>query len=143
MAETLLSQEGGRAMSRKTKIWLITAAALVLAGCLLFAGTMAAQNWDFSKLSTVTFETNTYEIDESFSSGASSDGFKTDTASANDPTNTFITNTYEIGGSFRDIAVATDIADVSFVPSEDGICRVECYEAENAKHTVAVEAETC
>lgn len=31
-------------MSRKTKIWLITAAALVLAGCLLFAGTMAAQN---------------------------------------------------------------------------------------------------
>ena len=48
-------------MSRKTKIWLITAAALVLAGCLLFAGTMAAQNWDFSKLSTVTFETNTYE----------------------------------------------------------------------------------
>ena len=152
MAETLLSQEGGRAMSRKTKIWLITAAALVLAGCLLFAGTMAAQNWDFSKLSTVTFKTNTYEIDESFSSGASSDGFKTDTAendkpassdsSANDPTNTFITNTYEIGGSFRDIAVATDIADVSFVPSEDGICRVECYEAENAKHTVAVEAET-
>ena len=104
-------------MSRITKIWLITAAALVLAGCLLFAGTMAAQNWDFSKLSTVTFETNTYEIDESFSSGASSDGFKTDTAendkpassdsSANDPTNTFITNTYEIGGSFRDIAVAT------------------------------------
>ena len=63
-------------------------------------------------------------------------------SSANDPTNTFITNTYEIGGSFRDIAVATDIADVSFVPSEDGICRVECYEAENAKHTVAVEAET-
>ena len=47
MAETLLSQEGGRAMSRKTKIWLIAAAALVLAGCLLFAGTMAAQNWDF------------------------------------------------------------------------------------------------
>ena len=96
-------------MSRKTKIWLITAAALVLAGCLLFAGTMTAQNWDFSKLSTVTFKTNTYEIDESFSSGASSDGFKTDTAendkpassdsSANDPTNTFITNTYEIGAS--------------------------------------------
>ena len=139
-------------MSRKTKIWLITAAALVLAGCLLFAGTMARRTGIFSKLSTVTFETNTYEIDESFSSGASSDGFKTDTAendkpassdsSANDPTNTFITNTYEIGGSFRDIAVATDIADVSFVPSKDGIWRVECYEAENAKHTVAVEAET-
>lgn len=53
-------------MSRKTKLWLLAAGALVLAGCILFAGTMAALKWDFSKLSVVRLETNTYPIGESF-----------------------------------------------------------------------------
>ena len=52
-------------MSR-TKIWLLAAGALVLAGCILFAGTLAAQGWDVTKLSTVSFETNTHEIKEDF-----------------------------------------------------------------------------
>lgn len=139
-------------MSRKTKIWLITAGALVLAGSLLFAGTMAAQSWDFTRLSTVKYETNTYEIDESFGGTASAGESKADTAGndkpsssdspASDITNQFETNTHEIGGLFHDIAVTTDIADVSFALSEDGTCRVECYEAENARHLVSVEQDT-
>lgn len=53
-------------MRRTTKLWLLAAGALVLAGYILFAGTMAALGWDFSKLSVVQFETNTYPIGESF-----------------------------------------------------------------------------
>lgn len=40
-------------MSKKTKLWLLAAGALVLVGCILFAGTMAALGWDFSRLSVV------------------------------------------------------------------------------------------
>ena len=53
-------------MTRKTKIWLITASALVLAGCILFGGVMTMLKWDFKKLSTVTYETNRYEINETY-----------------------------------------------------------------------------
>ncbi len=51
-------------MRNKTKIWLITAAFLVLIGCVIFGGVMTVLNWDFTKLSTVKYETNEYEIHE-------------------------------------------------------------------------------
>ena len=54
-------------MTKSTKIWLITATLLILAGLVLFAGAMAEHGWDFSKLSTVTYETNRHYIDEDFS----------------------------------------------------------------------------
>ena len=53
-------------MKNATKPALLLAAALVLAGCILFAGVMSDLRWDFMKLSTVTYETNTYEIGEAF-----------------------------------------------------------------------------
>lgn len=53
-------------MGKTAKIWLLTAAGLVLAGCALFAGVMAARGWDFAGLSTVSYETNTHEIDVPF-----------------------------------------------------------------------------
>ena len=53
-------------MRKTTKVWLITAAALVLLGCILFAGVMTTLKWDFSKLSTVRYETNTHEVGEPF-----------------------------------------------------------------------------
>ena len=50
------------------KVWLIVAAALVVAGCLLVGGVlvavMAPLNWDFTRLSE--FETNRHEISEDF-----------------------------------------------------------------------------
>lgn len=52
-------------MSKATKIWLITAAALVTLGLILFAGVMANYAWDFTKLS-VTYVTNTYETNGEF-----------------------------------------------------------------------------
>lgn len=48
------------------KIWLITAASLVLVGCLLFAGVMTVLNWDFSMLATVKYVTNEYAITKDF-----------------------------------------------------------------------------
>lgn len=53
-------------------------------------------------------------------------------------TESYETNTYEIGEKFDDISIRIDTADVVFVPSEDGICRVTCYEKEKEKHTVSV-----
>ncbi len=53
-------------MSKSAKIWLITAASLVLIGCIIFGAVMTVLKWDFSKLSTNKYETNTYEINEAF-----------------------------------------------------------------------------
>lgn len=55
-------------MRKTTKLWLVIAASLVVAGLIMFASVMSAYNWDFSKLSTEKYETNTYEIKEEFSS---------------------------------------------------------------------------
>ena len=95
-------------MRTKTKVWLIFAAALVLAGCILFAGIMTRLGWDFARLETANYETNTYEITQVFDS----------------------------------ISVNSDTADITFVFSEDGKCRVECYEEEGRTHCVAVEDGT-
>lgn len=54
-------------MSKKTKIWLIVATSLVVIGLMVFASVMALYSWDFNKLSTVKYETNTYNLNEEFS----------------------------------------------------------------------------
>lgn len=53
-------------MRKGTKAWLIAATALVAVGCLLFGGVMMALQWDFSKLSTTTFQTNTHTVETAF-----------------------------------------------------------------------------
>ena len=52
------------------------------------------------------------------------------------------TNTYETSETFDSISVNTDTADIMFMFSDDGKCRVECYEEEKAKHSVTVENNT-
>lgn len=52
------------------------------------------------------------------------------------------TNTYEISEAFDGISMNTDTADIAFVLSVDGKCRVECHEEANAKHSVTVEDGT-
>lgn len=80
-------------MRKTTKVWLMIAASLMLAGCI------------FAKLLMVKYETNTYEV----------------------------------GKAFSDISISTDTADIIFALSDDGKCKVECYEKQNAKHSVTVE----
>jgi len=53
-------------MRKSVKAWLIIASTLVALGLVIFAGVMSAYDWDFSKLSTVTYETNTYEVSGAF-----------------------------------------------------------------------------
>ena len=53
-------------MDKTTKLWLMIAASLVLAGCIIVGGVMCMLGWDFAKLSTVKYETNCYDIQESF-----------------------------------------------------------------------------
>lgn len=108
MDEKLLYPKGGAVMRTRTKAWLIAAGSLVVIGCILFAGVMATLGWDFVKLSTVSYETNSHAIDE----------------------------------PFHAVSLTSDTADVVFAPAADGKCRVECYEEENARHAVAVEADT-
>lgn len=50
----------------KTKILLAIASLLVVIGVALFLGTMFSVNWDFSKITTFKFETNTYEITDTY-----------------------------------------------------------------------------
>ncbi len=54
-------------------------------------------------------------------------------------TGKYTTNTYEIDEAFGDISMTTSTADIKFTLSDDGKCKVECYEKENAKHSVTVE----
>ncbi len=51
-------------MSKKTKTWLIVGSALVVVGFLIFGGVMMKLKWDFSKLSTVSYQTSNYDFEE-------------------------------------------------------------------------------
>ena len=95
-------------MRKTAKIWLVIAASLVFVGLIMFAAVMSEYKWDFSKLSTGKYETNTYEISEEFSN----------------------------------LSMNTDTADIIFALSDVGKCRVECYEDEKVKHSVAVQENT-
>ncbi len=53
-------------MTKKTKIWLIIAASLVLVGGIIFTGVMTVLKWDFTKLSTSKYYTNSYEINQNY-----------------------------------------------------------------------------
>lgn len=53
-------------MRKATKIWLIVASAFLLTGLIIFGGMMTMLKWDFKKLSTTKYETNSYEINETY-----------------------------------------------------------------------------
>ncbi len=95
-------------MSKAMKIWFVIAAVLMALGVILLVGALAAGDWDITKLSTVKYETNTYEA----------------------------------VGDFNNISINTDMSKVILVPSDDGKCRVVCYEQQNMKHSVTVQNGT-
>ncbi len=49
------------------------------------------------------------------------------------------TNEYVIENDFQDLSVCVQTADVTFKPSEDGICRVVCREYDRVRHEISVE----
>ena len=50
------------------KIWMIIGFAMILLGLIVFTVIMFINHWDFSKLSTVKYVTNTHKIDEAVTS---------------------------------------------------------------------------
>ncbi len=50
----------------------------------------------------------------------------------------YATNTFEPSGDFKNITVNVYTADLELLPSEDGKCRVVCYEDEEVRHTAEV-----
>ena len=55
-------------MRSRKNLWLITAASLILIGCILFVCVMSVLGWDFTKLSGDEYETREYKINEIFNS---------------------------------------------------------------------------
>lgn len=54
-------------------------------------------------------------------------------------TERYETNTYDIiNEKFENLSISTDTADIVLALSDDGKCRVVCYEEEKAKHSVTV-----
>jgi hypothetical protein len=53
-----------------------------------------------------------------------------------------VKNTHLIDDAFTSIAVDTSDCDVNLIPAEGDVCRVECIEAENRMHQVAVKNGT-
>ncbi len=54
----------------------------------------------------------------------------------------YVTRTVEITGAFRSISIQGDTEEISFLPSEDGSCRVEFTEREKEPHSAVVEDGT-
>lgn len=92
-------------MSRTVKAWLVIASMLVGLGLIVVAGVMFAYEWDFTKLSTVTYEINTYEI----------------------------------GDAFDSISINTDTTNITFVPTDEENCFLECYAPEKVQHSATVQ----
>ena len=57
-------------------------------------------------------------------------------------TTKYVINSYEISEKFYNISLIADTADVDFVLTDDGVCKVICYEGEKEKHTVSVAENT-
>lgn len=52
------------------------------------------------------------------------------------------TNTHEVDADFINIRIDVDTANVAFLPSEDGKCKVVCHEDPDERHLVSVEGDT-
>ena len=55
-------------MKKRTKCLFLIGGILILLGCMIFSGGMTMYKWDFSRLSTTKYETNSYEIRDPFGS---------------------------------------------------------------------------
>ena len=54
----------------------------------------------------------------------------------------YVTNIHQVNEEFNNISIKTDTADIAFVPSDDGRCRVACYEDTKISHSVEVQNGT-
>ncbi|MBQ8304835.1 MAG: DUF4097 family beta strand repeat protein [Blautia sp.] len=92
----------------KSKKWIITGTVLLGSGLMICGTSFTIMGFDWEKLSTVKF----------------------------------VTNTYEIADPFANIRIDADTASLSFLPSEDGTCKVICHEEGDDPHKAEVQNDT-
>ena len=54
----------------------------------------------------------------------------------------YVTSEHTVTEEFNSISVEGDTADITLLPSEDGACRVSCYDHEKIKYTATVDNGT-
>lgn len=57
-------------------------------------------------------------------------------------TNKYETNIHEISEDFSNISINTNTADITFALSDDGKCKIVCYDDKKTKHSISVENDT-
>lgn len=55
---------------------------------------------------------------------------------------TYTTDTYEPGNDFKNISIDVDTTEIEFAPSDDGTCKIVCFEDEKIRHSVSVQNGT-
>lgn len=53
-------------MKKSKKAWIAVAVILIATGIVIYVGTLLTVNFDFTRLNTVSFKTNTYNVEEPF-----------------------------------------------------------------------------
>ena len=98
-------------MGKKTKIWLITAASLILIGGIIFSGVMTVLKWDFTKLSTSKYQTNDYEINYTFKNiSVSTDTAKIDFLPTSD--SKILVSCYEQANEKHEVSVNNETLEI-------------------------------
>lgn len=54
----------------------------------------------------------------------------------------YVTNAYDVSDDFQNISIKADVENITFVPSDDGTCKVVCREEESDPHQVSVRGDT-
>ena len=98
-------------MGKKTKIWFITAASLIVVGAIIFSGVMTVLKWDFTKLSTSKYQTNDYEINDTFKNiSVSTDTAKIDFVPTDD--SKILVSCYEQANEKHEVSVNNETLEI-------------------------------
>lgn len=115
-------------MKKSKKVWVITAACCMVVGGAAVVSAIVVSGFDSSRAAT---------------GGNSSAQIWGDNWNLSDfSTESYETKTYSVEEEFSNLEVNTDWQDVSFLPAEDGKCRVECAENEDLTYMVKVDGDT-
>ena len=112
-------------MKKSKKVWMITAASCMVVGGILAVSAIAASMGEVPQTSA--------EEDAPTWGGIDFSQFSTVS---------YEMKTYSITDRFSNLEINTGWQNVSFLPAEDGKCRVECAENEDLTYTVKVEGDT-
>ena len=122
--------------------WLYISLLLILAGLVGFACVMTALDWDFKRLSTVEYETNSYEITETIS-GISIDTDTSDIAFLPSEGGKISVVCYEQVNATHTVTVADGTLEIKLTDTRKWYEKVSIANFNSPKITVYVPEEIC